>query len=340
MNRLFSRILLLAIFLTAFASCRRIPLYDPEADVYLKLLIKLNTDVQLNEDLDIDSSPTLQEKVYGSMPERVRACFYDINSHKMVHETFLPAEGGFVNIPAGTYDLIVYSLGTRTTQVKDEDSRAAGYAYTNSANTKVRFASRVGTGEEGEQGESIIEQTVIYEPDHIFVGRREGIVVPVRADIDKTVVIECEMESLVESYSFEVRNVIGIDRIDKAEVYITGQAPLRYLWDARRPNRPAAIYFVASLNEKKGHIYTVFNTFGKYPGLSNYVFLNVRVKDTSGNLYQWEFDVTDQFDNPDNVHHEIIIDETVEIPEAGSSAGGFSPSVRDWEIINIPITVE
>ena len=340
MNRLFSRILFLAIFLTAFASCRRIPLYDPEADVYLKLLIKLNTDVQLNEDLDIDSSPTLQEKVYGKMPERVRACFYDIASHKMVQETFLPAEGGFVNIPAGTYDLIVYSLGTRVTNVKDEESRAGGYAYTNTTNTRVRFASRAGTGEEEGEGETIIEQTVIYEPDHIFVGRREGIVVPVRSEIDKTVVIECEMESLVESYSFEVRNVIGIDRIDKAEVYITGQAPLRYLWDARRPNRPAAIYFMASLNEKKGHIYTVFNTFGKYPGISNYVFLNVRVSDTGGNLYQWSFDVTDQFDNPDNVHHEIIIDEAIEIPEDGSNVGGLNPTVQDWEIIHIPITIE
>ena len=341
MKRIAAYILLAGLILFALSSCLRIPLYDPEANVYLKLSIKLNTDVQLNEDLDIEGNTVLEEKVYGRMPERVRACFYDITTHKMVMETFLPAEGGFVEIPAGTYDLIVYGLGTRSTQVTAEETRAGGYAFTNSTNTRVRVVSRGGSGEEGEEGESsIIDQVVIREPDHIFVGRREAIVVPVKAEMDKTVVIECELESLVETYSFEIRNVIGAERISKADIYITGQAPSRYLWDGRRPNRPSAIYFQADINEKKGHIYTVFNTFGKYPGMNNYVFLNVRVADISGNLYQWEFDVTDQFDNPDNIYHEIIIDEVMEIPEDGSGVGGLDPVVRDWQVIEIPITVE
>ncbi|MBR6933227.1 MAG: DUF5119 domain-containing protein, partial [Bacteroidales bacterium] len=208
-------------------------------------------------------------------------------------------------------------------------------------NTRLKISSRAGNEDSGTGGEStIIEQTVIHEPDHLFAGRREGIVVPVRSELDKTVIIECDMESVVESYSFEVRNVIGADRIDKAEVYITGQAPYRYLWDLRRPNVPVAIYFQAEVNVKKGHIYTVFDTFGKFPGMANYVFLNVRVSDTNGNLYQWEFDVTDQFDNPDNIYHEIIIDEVMEIPEDGSNVGGLDPTVRDWEIVHIPITIE
>ena len=327
--------------LLALASCTRIPLYDPLADVYLKLSIRLNTDTVLNEDLDIKGNAYLEEKVYGKMPERVRACFYDVTDHTMVQEIFLPPEGGFVEIPAGTYDLIVYGLGTTVTRIDGENSRAGARAYTSETNTRVKVSSRAGTAADGSAVETtIIDQAVINEPDHLFVGRREAIVVPVRSEIDKTVVIECELTSLVESYSFELRNVVGAERIDKAEIYITGQSPSRYLWDGRRPNRVAAIWFQGEINEKKGHIYTVFNTFGKYPGMQNFVFLNVRVADTSGNLYQWEFDVTDQFDNPDNVHHEIIIDEVVEIPDPGSGGGTLSPVVNDWQIVEIPITVE
>ena len=339
MKRVVSDILLLGLCLLSLASCRRIPLHDPLANVYLKLTTRLNTDVVLNEDLNIEGNPSLANKVYGQQPTQVRACFYDIESHKLVQEQYLPAEGGFVEIPAGTYDLIVYSLGAAITRIDNVESRAAAYAYTDPTGSVVRSKTKV--GDVDEDGEVLVnEQKVIKEPDHIFVGRRESIVVPVRAEIDQTVIIECELTPLLDTYSFEVRNVIGAGRIQKADVYITGQAPSRFLWDKRYPTKPSALYFQTTINPDKGHIYTVFNTFGKLPGARNDVFLHVLVTDVQGGRFEWEFDVTDQFDNPDNVHHEIIIDERVEIPEDGGQVGGLDPKVNEWSVIVVPIDVE
>lgn len=65
----------------------------------------------------------------------------------------------------------------------------------------------------------------------------------------------------------------------------------------------------------------------------------MQVTDVDGNRYQWTFDVTDQFDNPENIQHEIIIDESIVVPDEGSN-GGFVPTVTDWdgEIVEIPLT--
>ena len=312
-------------------ACKRIPLYDPRSDVYLKLDIRLATDVRLSADIDYDSYPELQEKVLGRRPESVRVCFYDTGTHELVAEDLLPAEGGFIDVPAGTYDLMVYSLGSEATRVSDTGTRAGAYAFTGGAGSKVR--TRAGDGE----GPGT-EYPVIYEPDHLFAGCIPGVVIPVHADIDRTVGLECEMTTLLETYTFEVRFVEGAERIREADVYITGQTPGKYLWDRRFPNKACALRFRSQVDAGKGHLFSVCNTFGKLPGVRNDVYLNVLATSQDGGRYQWTFDVTDQFDNPDNTGHEIIVEERIVVPESG--AGGFLPTVGDWnaEIIEVPIS--
>lgn len=326
------------LLLITLVSCKRIPLYDPATDVYLKLDLKLAIDVTLSPDIDITGHQDLADKVYGKMPEMVRACFYDPDTHKLVSEDFLKSDGDFITLPAGVYDLIVYSLGTESTQVTGMDSRGMAYAFTSKTGTKVK-AKNTKAGDDDPPFPS--ETDVIYEPDHIFVGRVNGVVIPVHpAGEEHTVVIESEMTPLLETYSFEVKNINGAGNIQKADVYITGQAPGKYLWDGRYANPPVAIYFQSVIDPEKGHLFSVFNTFGKFPNVTSNVFLNVLVQTEGGGQYQWVFDVTDQFDNPDNTTHEIIIDEPVDIPDPGSNVGGFTPSVSDWnvEIIEVPLS--
>lgn len=124
------RAFILLLVIVCMPSCRLIPLYDPESSVYLRLNIKLNTDVVLNEDIDLEGNKDLREKVHGVMPQTVRACFYNIETHKLVAEEYLPPEGGFVNIPSGMYDIIVYGLGTESTRTKDTDTRGGAHALT------------------------------------------------------------------------------------------------------------------------------------------------------------------------------------------------------------------
>ena len=333
MRSLFLLLTLLCIF--PVVSCKRIALYDPDSGVYLKLDLKLNTDVKLNDDIDLEGDAALREKVYGKMPEQVRACFYDAQTHALVAEEFLPPTGGFVDVPAGTYDIIVYSLGTEVTQVEGTASRAGAYGFT-SIIGDMKITSK---SEDEPDAEPVIShQPVIWEPDHIFVGTKENVAIPVRSTLDKTMVIEMQMTTLLETYSLEVKNIQGVERIKKLDVYITGQAPSKFMWDRRFPTKISAIYFPSGVNVEKGNLYTVFNTFGKFPGANNDVYLNVLVTGTNGAQYSYIYNVTDQFDDPDNIKHALIIDHDIIIPE--DDPGGFRPEVQDWSkvIIHVPLS--
>lgn len=323
--------LLLALALTVAPSCRRIPLYDPESGVYIKTDIRLAIDVELSADFEIEGHPDLEAKVYGKMPEMIRACFYDVHTHNLVYEEYLPAAGGFVGIGPGEYDLIVYSLGTEETQVTGTGYRGTSYAFTPKFGASLKM--------NGSNGDGLPPMGIIYEPDHLFVGRVSDVVIPVRPAGGEPIVIEVTMPSLIETYTLEVINVVGAGNIQQADIYITGQAPGKYLWDAHADVNPTAIYFRSYIDTSKGHLFSVFNTFGKLPGIMANCYLNVLVTTNGGGKYQWVFDLTDQFDDPDNTGHELIIDEDIIIPDEGDGPGGFRPVVRDWdvEIVYVPI---
>ena len=61
---------------------------------------------------------------------------------------------------------------------------------------------------------------------------------------------------------------------------------------------------------------------------------------TEDGRFRWQYDVTDQWDNPDNTGHLIIVTEHIDIPEPGSGADtGFGPGVENWNEHVIDITV-
>lgn len=329
--------ILLLLALLALAACHRIPMYEAESGVYLRLNLALDRNVEIGDNLDLDANPALRLKVDGKVPEMVRACIYDAESHELVAEDFLPTEGGFVNIPAGAYDIVVYGLGTEVTQVEGTQTRAGSYAYTSRTGVKVKVLStavKVGddSGDAGSAEGGEEEQSVIYEPDHLFVGRIAGAVVPVfPKGGEETVVLETTMERLVQSWTLEIRHVEGLERVQGAEVYLIGQAGGRYLWDGRAPGHPAALSFPVAVDAGQELLWSVFNTFGSFPAAENDVFVNLLLTLTSGVKCRVGFDVTDQFLNPDNTAHRIVIDEPLVVPDAEYGGGGFNPVVDDWD---------
>lgn len=328
-------LLISSIILLGFAcllSCRRITLHDPDSGVYLKLELRLKLDVAVPAALDLDAHPELAAKVNIGKPQVVHVCFYDTVTHQLAAEDFLEGEGGFIHIAPGVYDMIVYSLGTDATQVDGTESRGAARAFTSGLGTRVKVKAA------GEEDAGSYD--VIYEPDHLLVGRMADVVIPVHsADEGNVIVIDADMETLLETYAFEVPNITGVESITSVEVYITGQAASRYLWDKRYPSKECAISFQAAVNKEEGGIYSVFNTFGKFPDVRSQVYMHMRLTASGGQTYVLTYDVTEQFNNPDNVGHEIIIDDPVDIPEGGTGTTGFNPTVSDWqvEVVDIPI---
>ncbi len=317
-----------AMVLGALVSCRRIELQEPHSGVYVKF------DITVEPEVIGQNEPgyPFPEIVKGRMPQSLRVCFYDHVSHELVAEDFLGPEGGFVSIAAGVYDVMAYSLGTEVTRVTGTESRAGGYAFSGSAGYSLNL-----TRGDSDGTAEMHSFTVIHEPDHLYVGRQADVDIPVVSAENRILVIGLQPKTILESYTFRVAQVVGAERIQSATCFVTGQASQRYLWDNRYTNTPCAITFSAPVDVESGTVTTAFNTFGRFPGSTSRVFVNLMVNDKSGGKYQWIFDVTEQFDNPDNEEHDIFISEPIVVPE--KEQGGFTPTVGDWnaEIIHVPL---
>lgn len=322
---------LCVLLLTQAAGCKRIPMYERSAGIYLRVAVDQSLDPAQEAFLDFDTRPELRDKVVGKMPELVRACFYDAVSHELVAEDFLPPTGGFIDVPAGAYDVLVYSLGTDVTQVSGTESRAGAYAFTGATGARVKLQAAETKDDPGQEGPGAGEQPVVFEPDHIFVGKIAGALVPVHPEEASGTTLSVDLTRLSESWTVEVLDVEGAERIQKAEIYITGQAAGRYLWDARSSNRPSALGFECSVDVAQGQLFAAFNTFGRYADLETDVIVNVLVTTATGTRCRYVYDVTDQWLNPDNTAHRIIIDELMEIPGDDFQGGGFAPVVNDWD---------
>ena len=119
-----NRVLAVLGLFVLLASCKPIPLYDPESDIYLKLKIYFKTKAEI------------------VAPEQVRVNFYDINSHRKVNEALLPLEGGFINIPAGEYDVLAYTMANQVTKVDGIDTRSTLRAYTKEAGVVMKVTNQ------------------------------------------------------------------------------------------------------------------------------------------------------------------------------------------------------
>jgi hypothetical protein len=255
-----------------------------------------------------------------------------------VAEDFLPAEGGFVNVAAGVYDVIVYSLGTEATQVSGTEVRAGGYAFTDPTGIRVKLLSAQAK-EEDDDPIGTEEQPVIFEPDHLFVGKIAGARVSLHPDDAEPEVLVTELSRISESWILEIEDIVGAAHIQKAEVYVTGQAAGRFLWDGRTTNHPCALGIETEIDIQRGRLFSVFNTFGKYPQPDCDVMVYVLVTTNSNAHCLYVYDVTDQWLNPDNSAHLIRIRDRMEIPGDDYHGNDFNPVVTDWDDVEIPVLI-
>ena len=260
MKKLFSLLLLTLTLL----SCERIPLYDRETGVYLKINIRVNTQITT-------PGNTRAEEV---KPEKMQVNFYDVETHALVSKFYVAPEGGFIDIAPGLYDVIIYNIDTEQTHVVNgNSSRGQAYAYTDFETTEMPANWRSAGSTATPDGASIIR-----EPDHLYVGRMERVHIPERSTQDETVELYAEAASLLETYTFRATNITNIKDAGVVKVYITGQVRGRYLWDNHYPAEAVAITFDCHVNQADNEISTVFNTFGKFPNTVNTVYLHIFVE--------------------------------------------------------------
>ena len=300
------------------ASCKRIELQRATSSVYLHIITDPEPALPEPEGLDFESSPDLYARAYQPNIGVYRICLYDLETHQLADEDFLPAEGGFLNVASGIYDMVVYSAGSSVTIMSNEQGRSRAYAYTNS--------------EQGEDG------LMIPEPEHMFVAAIPEMKIPIYSAKEEIKTVEVKTSRITETYYLEFKNVVGLERAAKVEVRVSGQVPGRYIWDNRAEDLTGSVYFVPMLDIDAGRVYALFNTFGRNDYRYTDVNVILAVTDRNGRSFRWKVDVTDRFDDPDNTRNEILIDSEIYIPDT-DDGDGMVPDVEDWddEITHVPI---
>ena len=307
---LFTALVVLLMLVTA---CHRIKLYDPKGGVFLELYVDIDYYYDNYCDESIVSDPKFKFKSRGIIPETIRLYMYDPVTHEQVYETILPSTGGFIDVPPGTYDVIAYGMGSQVTRFTSAHNRGLLKAYTEAKGTLVKAVDENASPQP--QYASATSWTLITEPDQVYAGSMQGMIVPVRYDNEGIVRLHLDLEPVVKTYTFIAQNISGLENVKSITCYITGQAPDSFLWDGHFTKEPVALDFNASISPETFTVRGLFNTFGKIPEISSQAILHVQIKDVIGRQYKWEYDITDQFDNPDNTCRIIIVTDPVHIPE-------------------------
>ena len=301
------------------ASCKRIELHTATSSVYLEIQTDRTAPINVHGSIDILNDPALYEKTFGPSIDVYRVCLFDRLTHRMVVEEFVPKDGGFLNVPTGTYDMIMYNSGSEVTYVQQGASRATAYATTANVSRNTEH--------------------LMAEPEHIFVACIDGLEVQRYAESDGLHVINITTSKILDTYTLEMNRIENMERIMNAEVRITGQLTKKYLWTRTSPDESASLSVKPVIDRENGRIYAVFNTFGRntyhHTGKVNAVLI---VTDNKERMHQWKIDVTDQMYGPDSTN-EIIIEDRITIPDT-DDGGGFTPEVNDWDedVTYVPIT--
>lgn len=299
-----------------FASCQRRPLTT--ADFMVILNIEIEKDI-VNYEVEKD-------------PSLMRCIFYDSQSGAFVTQAFLPPTGGQVSlIPSREYDVLVYNFDTESTWLEDENWFHKIYASTSlipdSFRTKLR--SRATKGD---------EEDIVYDPDHLFVGRLNDVYIPARSVDAPPVILDVRCETVVESWILEVKTITGKKNIGTTAAVVTGLAESNRIGPNERSEEFVSVYFDNQVIDDNGLLTAKFNTFGWNKDILEPQILSLVFTDIAGKGHVFNVDVSDQF--PDNKEQIIRVEMEIDIPEPMTGGdGGFVPKVDEWDEINTDIII-
>lgn len=299
------------------ASCQRRPLTT--ADYAVTVNIEINKDI-INYKVEKD-------------PSLMRCVFYDNESGAFVTQSFLPPTGGQVNlVPARTYDVLVYNFDTETTWLEEENWWHKIYASTSLIPDSFRTKLRSRADSKAD------EEYIVYDPDHLFVGRLEDVFIPARSVEAPPTVLYVECETVVESWLLEVKTVTGVKNIGSIAGVITSLSGSNKIGPNERSPEFVSVYFDNQVIDENGVLTAKFNTFGWHEDIAEDQILSLVFTDIAGHGHVYNFNVSSQF--PDNKEQIIRIITEIDIPEPMTSGdGGFVPKVDDWDEINTDINI-
>ena len=316
MNKRIVKYMAVLLMCMLSAACQRRPLTT--ADYAVTLNIHIDKDIVNYE--------------YEKDPSLMRCIFYDSNSGAFITQAFLPPTGGQVSlIPAREYDILVYNFDTESTWLENENWFQKIYASTSvipdSFRTKLRSRAT-----------KVDEEQIVYDPDHLYVGRLNDVFIPSRSVDAPPVILDVTCQTVVESWIIEVKTVTGVKNIGSMAGVVTSLSGSNFIGPNDRSSDFVSVYFDNQTIDSEGTLTARFNTFGWTSEIKEAQVLSLVFTDVAGKGHVYNIDVSNQF--PGNKEQIIRIQTEIDIPEPMTSGdGGFVPKVDEWDEINTDIII-
>jgi hypothetical protein len=311
--------LIFAVFalLLSLTGCRRRPLVEVDNNVYLNIII----------DKDIVNYTVEKD------PEMMRVIFYDAETGRFASQSFLPHNGGYVHVmPGKTYDILVYNFDTEATVISNDGNINDIMAYTNLIpdNLRTRLKGRTVKNE---------EEIIVFEPDHLFVGKLEDVYIPFRGEGIPAYTLDIHAKTVVETWIIEVDKIKGAEYVGSVSSVMTGLSDHNKIGSPMKSYDEATVFFEAGQIGSDGRFYAKFNTFGRNHLVTTNQIFSLVITDTGGKTWSFNMDVSKKFENNPEQYIKIITDD-IDIPKPEvSSGGGLAPEVDEWGEINTEIII-
>lgn len=351
--RRMTRILMVLMVLLIAGACQRRPFAEHRSKVVLN--VKINTEI-INH-------------VQEELPENMRVDLYDIKTGQLRYTDYVGPTGGYIHPAPGLYDMLVYSIGTESTIIRNEQNFSEIEAYTNEVSAFIKgqmaqflakrakaareraakkYAMLMQQQQQSENADAKAplpyeDELVVNAPDHVFVGWYRNLDIPVifEEDGDVELYVEVDAYSLVETWVVEVRNLEGAEWIGSTISLMSGQKGSVHMGPNTHSDKVVSVFFDMAIQDRedgqgkclKGKL----NTFGVHPDNIAGATLDLNIQDKGGADFTYHFDVTEQFDN--NEQRYILIENPIVVEEPKVTGGGFKPEVDQWEDIRTEINL-
>lgn len=343
--------LLLCVCAMAFSllSCEHRPLETPVNTRYIRVYI--DEDIK---NVTCGFYNEAYERPEYIRPRALRVVAADPNTGKVVSERYIQEQGtdehgyyihGYMNVPPGTYNMLIYSHGSAYTMISNPYDYYAMTAYTSAVSEY--YYQYIPSMNQTKGSEGIRQQ-----PDHVFHEVVEGITVHASPAVDTLRHSDgsyFRAHSLVKSYYMQLK-VKGIEWATSAVSLLNGMAGSSLMHKHEGLVETDNINVLFSMkqasrqrNSDDGNssavLYTTFHTFGKLPKQANMLTVSFEFMKRDGTSQVEEIDVTDMFATPmvrDNQW--ILIEKEIELlPPINGSGGGMTPGVDDWNDVEAGI---
>lgn len=169
-------------------------------------------------------------------------------------------------------------------------------------------------------------------PDEATYSQPQGVFYTGRSDqcvcgVDEVITIA--PTSKLYKYTFEVRNIEGVEFISETRGAISGMSNSFFIGQNQINPTPATILFNAVADVTTSRITGSFSTFGRLDAANNFT-IEILYPSHTGGIAQHTWNVANQIEQPGQYH--IIIDNSgIVVPdEGGEAASGWTVDVADW----------